>query len=60
LSLFLRNKKYEELHNLYSSTIIIMEIMSRTLWAAYGARLGEMISAYEVLVEKGTTFENMV
>jgi hypothetical protein len=41
----------EELHNLYSSPDIIMQIKSRPLtWAGHVARMGEERKVYKVLV----------
>jgi hypothetical protein len=43
----------EELHNLYSSSIIIRIIKSRTMrWAGHVARMGETRDVYRLLVGK--------
>jgi hypothetical protein len=42
----------EELHDLYSSAIIVGVIKSRTRWAGHVARLGEGRDVYRVLVRK--------
>jgi hypothetical protein len=43
----------EELHNLYSSPDIIMQIKSRRMrWAGHVARMGEKRKVYKVLVGK--------
>jgi hypothetical protein len=43
----------EELHNLYSSPIIIRIIKSRRMrWAGHMARMGEKRNVYRLLVEK--------
>jgi hypothetical protein len=43
----------EELHNLYSSLIIIRMIKSRRMrWAGHVARMGEKRNAYRILVAK--------
>jgi hypothetical protein len=43
----------EELHNLYSSPIIIRMIKSRRMrWAGHIARMGEKRNAYRILVGK--------
>jgi hypothetical protein len=40
----------EELHNLYSSTNIIMMIKSRKMrWMGHVARMGEMRNSYNIL-----------
>jgi hypothetical protein len=42
-----------ELHNLYSSPDIIIQIKSRRIrWAGHVARMGEGKNVYKVLVEK--------
>jgi hypothetical protein len=42
----------EELHNLYTSPIIIRMIKSRrTRWAKHVARMGEMRNAYNIFLE---------
>jgi hypothetical protein len=42
----------EELHNLYSSTIIIRIMKSRKKWAMHVARMGEKRNVYRLLVGK--------
>jgi hypothetical protein len=44
----------EELHNMYSSTNIIIMMKSRTRmsWAEHVARMGEKRNAYRILVGK--------
>jgi hypothetical protein len=43
----------EELHNLYSSPIIIRMIKSRGMrWAGHAARMGKTRNAYRILVRK--------
>jgi hypothetical protein len=49
----LRKLHNEELHNLYSSPSIIRIIKSRRMrWVGHVARMGEMRTAYRILVEK--------
>jgi hypothetical protein len=45
-----RNLHKEELHNLYSSTIIITMINSMMRWAGHVARMGAKPKAYRILV----------
>jgi hypothetical protein len=48
-----RKLRSGELHNLYSSTNIIMQIKSRRMrWAGHVARMGEERKVYKVLVGK--------
>jgi hypothetical protein len=42
----------EELHNLYSSSNIIMVIKSRRRWAGLVACMGKAINAYKILIGK--------
>jgi hypothetical protein len=49
----LRKLRYEELHNLYSSSDTVMMIKSRRMrWAGHIARVGEMRNAYKFLTVK--------
>jgi hypothetical protein len=44
---------YEELHNFYTSPVIIRVIKSRWMrWAGHVARMGAMRNAYSILVGK--------
>jgi hypothetical protein len=54
VTLFLCSKlNYEELHDLYSSPIIVRVIKScRIRWARHGARIGESRGVYKVLLGK--------
>jgi hypothetical protein len=46
----------EELHNLYASPNIVLEIKSgRMRWEWHGALMAEMRNAYSILVGKPTT-----
>jgi hypothetical protein len=48
-----RKLNNEELHNVYSSTIVIRIIISRRMrWAGHVARMGEKRNVYRLLVGK--------
>jgi PAS domain-containing protein len=48
-----RNQRDEEIHNLYSSPIIIRMIKSKRMrWAGHVARIGVKRNAYRILVGK--------
>jgi hypothetical protein len=48
----LRRMNKEELRNLYASPDIIRVIKSKRRWAEHVAHMGEMINAYNILIEK--------
>jgi hypothetical protein len=49
----LRKLHNEELHNLYSSSIRIIIMKSRSMrWTGHAARMGEKRNAYRILVGK--------